>query len=1286
MKKITLLAMSFVMALTVKAQNGEDVTSLLTNASFDAQTSAEQTPVTGWEGEFQTQTASYENFTGTFAEKWCGSYVTGTGQTLEEDGVTYYKLSDFNCSQTIEVENGVYVLGAYVIANNQQLTRLNPVEGVLLCANEDVTSCASGNGVPAWHQVSTVVTDGKLTVALRTRSTTANWVAWDGIVLTRYIGETVEAAKLAWVLDELNKVAETALELVETPMEKSLIDAIQASVDAIADVASYEAGAALLETLNTQVANAELSIEAYAKLAAVLDAANAELDRDFSEGLDAFYDAIDVAQAAYDGGTLNVEGVEAAILKLQEDIYTFQMLNADGTERFDVTDRFMTNPTLRKNADGWAGSQPGLEYEVMEFYNSDFDMYQTLTDIPNGMYVVQVQGFYRTGSNDSGAAYQGGTENITAQLYANDDWVPLVSMYKYTASEMGVTSDQVLNDYVNMRVSTQQAFNATNTALDMPYYAENEVTVIVQDGTLKLGLRNTGHLDMSWCAFRDFKLYYYGNFPAVVLRLKLEEAEAWLTERADILPATAYNELSDACLEAGEYTEVGAWENEVVNEVLAEFTAIYNSVKNVEALVAQLKELINKVENELSVLEYPGWDALYEVYDAMAPLVEDRALIELPEDQTTEQYYQEAVATLQAAIDAYYETQIATPDNPADYTHRIVLPNFAPAKNYNIPAPWVVANVQASGDVWVGTGQPDAAGDGTTGLSCLNSWSNNFTTMDVHQDIEGLPNGVYSVSAQAITQGLGEQHAYATSTTGTAVSEDMTIIGWDSYEWETLQTEKVVVVDGKLRIGFASVSAGDVNGWYQVTNFKLQYYGPATDEDLKSAWESSLARANEYVSILLPGDSKDVKAAIEAATPIAAEGKYADACAALNPAVLASDSIFNAVQAFYAGNYETLIDMSAELDYDVNVSSPRLLAITMQLVGQAIHAEDATHTILPALDAKLAGYVAYATALLEAENTLATLKGVKAEDIAFMKTQIEAQVDDLTAMLRTAADCADLQAKLEKAMKRLVSSLNLNLPVGDLTEDLIVNPTIDDDVAAGWTVVKGTGNGPTNAGQHYDGTTANRYLDSWNGSVGKLNFTAYQEIVGLPDGTYQLTVATRSDGDNVYVFASPEVFPADTLTADTAKWSEATQWAQVKKYYADHGEIWYADSLAWLASGGTAAAPYFNANNGTGWGWSYDTITVEVTRHYLVIGVTANSELSRKDKFTGTWFGADDWKLELLTKSATQSEFDATDGIENIEAVAPVKLGIYDLFGRRIDTPTAPGIYIIDGKKTLIKK
>ena len=48
------------------------------------------------------------------------------------------------------------------------------------------------------------------------------------------------------------------------------------------------------------------------------------------------------------------------------------------------------------------------------------------------------------------------------------------------------------------------------------------------------------------------------------------------------------------------------------------------------------------------------------------------------------------------------------------------------------------------------------------------------------------------------------------------------------------------------------------------------------------------------------------------------------------------------------------------------------------------------------------------------------------------------------------------------------------------------------------------------------------------------------------------------------------------------------------------------------------------------------------------------------------------------------------NGIENIdvtdEFVAPAVKGTFDLFGRRIDTPATTGIYIIDGKKRVIKK
>ena len=1268
MKKITLLAMSLLTTLFVKAQYGVDITDQLTNPDFEENS-------TGWTitgGNKIAATAKDYGYNGTnFMEDWVAAPTA---------------LGDKNWYQAIDVPNGVYVVKALAHAIMQSDGSVVP-SGISIYANNDAVSVTTTHtNPPKEYSVATQVTDGKLTVGFRIVSGNVNWAAWDNVRVTQYTAETIDEAMINYAKDEMTELGYIAEELMAGKIQFDLADAIGASVANIEEVTTWEEAQALWDTLKAQVEEAKASAEAYKALQAKLEQAYEWSDMDLPEGLDEFYEAITAAETNYDDAPLNVEETLAAVEALDNAIFDFFMLNADGELEFSMTDLYVKNPTLRTNNEGWTyvpeNAAAVVSSNIAEFFDKDYNMSQTIEGLPDGMYVVYVTGYYRATGNDNNVGYNAhadGSEIISAELYANNSAVPLACLYEHDINEINenATTDATIAGYNNYANSMAEAA----ICFDKGFYTNNQVSAIVTDGKLTFGLRDKNHGGGSWTAFRDFRLGYRGNFPAVVLQNILNEADAWLVEHAETLPVAAYNELSDASSDASGYTEVGDYENEEVMAVIDNFNSIYASVKNVVTLVAQLQEMLTSVE-EMLALEYPGMDALSEAYENAAPLAEDGTDVEVPEGISTEKFYEEAIATLQAAIDAYYESQVATPENPADYTHKIVLPNFAPIKNYTIPAPWVIANVQASGDVWVGTGQPDAAGDGTTGLSCLNSWSNNFTTMDVHQDIEGLPNGIYSVSARAITQGLGQQHAYITSSVGTAVSEDMTIVGWDTYEWETLQTEKVVVVDGKLRIGFASISAGDINGWYQVTGFKLQYYGPATDADLKAAWETSLLRAQEYANILLPGDSKDVKAAIETASPLAAEGKYIDACATLNPAVAASDSIFNAVQKFYEGSYETLIDMTAELNYDVNTSSAKLLAITMQLTGQLLNAEDATHTILAPLDTKLAAYVSYASYLMEAELTLSTIKGVKEEYKTFVKDSvITPQVDALTSELRNAADTQDLLAKLQKAMGALEGSTYVNLPAGDLTEDLIKNPTIEDDAATGWTVIKGTGNGPTITGQHYDGTSSNRYLDSWNGSAGSLNFTAYQEIVGLPDGTYQLIVASRTDGDNAWIFAAPQ-----PLEADTVQWAESTEWAMIKKYYADHGEIWYADSLAWVASDGKIEAPYFNANNGDGWGWSYDTINVEVTRHYLAIGITANSELTRKDMFTGTWMGADDWKLTLVTKAATQSEFNPFTGIENVEAIAPVKLGIYDLFGRHIDTPTAPGIYIIDGKKTLIKK
>ena len=1258
MKKITLLAMSLMMTLFVKAQNGTDVTSLLSDPDFESSAS-------GWNivgGNKIAATAANYGYNGTsFIENWVAAPST---------------LGDQSWSQTIEVPNGVYAIKSMAHAVLQSDASVVP-SGVAIYANKDeVAVTTTHTNPPAEYSLVTVVTDGKLTVGYRITSCNINWAAWDNVRVTQYIADTEEQAKFLWMQDELAAIMPTIKALLGEHMQASLSAALTASLDAIAEVADFAAANALMESIKTQMADAEKSIEAYKALLAAIEAADRELSEGYPEGVDEFEAAVGVATSYYDDAAGDVEATMAVIAQLNEDIFTYQMLNADGTVGFDVTDKFMTNASMRKGNQGWSGSAPGLEHEVMEFYQSDFDMYQTLTDVPNGMYVVKVQGFYRVGANDSGAAYQAGTENITAQLYANEAAVPLLSLYKYTASEMGVTNDQVLNDYVNMRVSTNEAFNLTNPATGELYYSENEVTVFVADGKLTIGLRNVGHLSTSWCAFREFKLIYYGNFPGVVLAGNIAKAEAWLEENSEFLPEAAVMQLNDAIYDADEYTDPGLDEAEV-QAAIAAFDAAFASVKNVVTLFEELSAKLEKAA-ALIDLAYPGLDDFVVAYTAADEICSAGAKLEIPEDQTTEEYLKEVIAAFDAAIAAYYQSQVASRENPADYTFLMPNPNFEQKGNWT----WHVTG--GGTDQWNGGCRPNE--EGGSNRQGVNLWGWGISSIDVHQELTNLPNGLYKVSAELITQAgyATDQHVYAKGIS-TVTSEYLTEEGWDSYVWQELTTtDCAVVIDGKLTIG-AAASQGGTNseGWFQATNFKLYYCGEASAEDLKAAWELSLGHANEMATVLLSGDSKAVKDAIASASLLAAEDKYVEACQALNPAVAASDSIFNVSQQFFAGNYQALIDLGAELDATVNAYSIQVLGAVVPMADALLKAEDATHKILDPLDAKLAGYVDYVTYLLEAESTLATIKGVKDEYKAVAKGIIELQVADLVAELRPAADCADLLAKLKKVVLALGSFNFLNLPVGDLTEDLIVNYDIEADAnASGWTVVKGDAqNAPTNSGEHYDNRTqSSRYLDAWNPNVGVNNITIYQEIVGLPDGTYQLTVATRTDGDNVYVFASPEA-----LEADTAKWTAATQWDMVKNYGAFGGEIYAADTLLWHELNGVGEFPYMDARNGDGYGWSYNTVKVQVTNHYLMIGITANQLLTGQAQFTGTWLGADDWKLVLVEKAAVQSELNPFNGIENLEA-APVKMGTYDLFGRRIDTPTATGIYIVNGKKVFIKK
>ena len=124
---------------------------------------------------------------------------------------------------------------------------------------------------------------------------------------------------------------------------------------------------------------------------------------------------------------------------------------------------------------------------------------------------------------------------------------------------------------------------------------------------------------------------------------------------------------------------------------------------------------------------------------------------------------------------------------------------------------------------------------------------------------------------------------------------------------------------------------------------------------------------------------------------------------------------------------------------------------------------------------------------------------------------------------------------------------------------------------------------------------------------------------------------------------------------------DSAQAATFNIHFLTDGKVAIGDSREGNANGGWCLHPN-NHKNGTGY----------VAYGYMI-----------------TW-GKHDAASAMRIVSAEKVLGDFMTGVEDIEIadeyVAPAVKGIYDIYGRRIETPAATGIYIVDGKKRLIKK
>lgn len=776
------------------------------------------------------------------------------------------------------------------------------------------------------------------------------------------------------------------------------------------------------------------------------------------------------------------------------------------------------------------------------------------------------------------------------------------------------------------------------------------------------------------------------------------------------------------------YSDDEAEMEKALKDAQAYYIKVQECVNNVEALV-------NAIESASILLDlgYPGIDALNAAIETATDALADEGSV----DGVVEQ-----IAALDKAVKEYYMSQEASEDNPADFSFIINQPKFGSiAEDGTLTGDqgtWYIG--QEGGDQRLHTGLTDNEGNPMT---AWNAWRNNLTSpttsVSISQDLEGLPNGKYTVSADMCTQDgcITDQHVYANGSAANAVSPVMTVTGWDPYRWETLTTDVVIVVDGKLTIGAIGHGSADTPdmhggsntdarmGWFCISNFKLNYLGEATAEEYAAAVANKIAVCKEYAEGMhLAADKAAFFEAVNAAKTI-------EDLDSLNAAVKVAEASEAEYAGIMEGSYKDLQDRIADnvegISYTANAK--KVAQVPVDYMTNYLGSAVATYEETPAITEVLRYYRdTLIPALLAAENKEIS----DATGKAALANTINDVVASLGSYIDNTAELAELVAQLNEAVQ-IAEIADIDYSNGSDVTAYMSDPAITAATPAGWTINKvvGDGSGAKN-GQAKNGDSNDYYIDTYNSNPGDVRASMYQ-VIDVPNGTYKFSADMRNSGGGYYLFASTAAPTTDAEGNQVLDASATNVLALAEapitpsKYLIDseedvvkadtHGQYWIEAADILMAMYGVSAADkenqvtiydlvldkvgtgettcpegvdptvwdIFSANAGNGRGWFNNSLEITVTDHTLCLGVTNDSVFTAglKDNkgnetvpFTGSWFSANDFKLEMISVG-DNTGWNPANAIEAVDFVPAAKVAtVYTLSGVRANS-TKKGLNIV---------
>ena len=556
-------------------------------------------------------------------------------QNSAESGATnmnvpYVRAGNTSCnlSKTLRyMPSGTYYMQANCYAYYSGYSSRNNQQIFLNTATQTINSARNRTGTLRTLNGGTVGTDHQLSFGYRTTSNSyATNLAMDNV---RIFFKGTKEEYLEGLEAITDDILGDATSLLALPMNKDVKAALRAAIDEVTDALSAletsiqgdasdvhtksDAWIAALDNFGgSAIANAQTSAAEYAKLKEAMDKAEAKAAAhpQTHGGLDVFNsDLGDVYNNYLEGEYLDSE-IPATINVTKGIANTYVMTDAvfeaRTTNAINVTGLVMDGAGFDDDylSPDWTVSPTptGVAYGSLEYWNTNFHIYQVLYGMPAGTYRFETRGFYRYGGQpENYTAHNNGTLVHNAKIYITDgdntqfiaDVMP-ISDDPSEVHQWGAWSSQLYNGN-----PVPDNMQAASEAIDVrgkyvPKNGLNAVTLeFAKGGDIIVGARKDVMVGADWTFFGDFSLYYLGNFVT-------------LDEMSDALPTVNTTRSTNVNVELARTISADQW-----NSICLPFAMSSEQIAAVFGPDAEVRELTDVVgDNGSYTLEFTPVDAM----------------------------------------------------------------------------------------------------------------------------------------------------------------------------------------------------------------------------------------------------------------------------------------------------------------------------------------------------------------------------------------------------------------------------------------------------------------------------------------------------------------------------------------------------------------------------------------------------------------------------------------------------------------------------------------------------